>query len=382
MQRGQRGRILLAEDEPGLLNTYRRILDRAGYDVEVADDGVTGIAMFKQGGFDVVVSDVGLPGMSGIDLLREVHAHDRDAPVVLMTGGPTVGTAISAIEYGALRYLTKPFDADDLLASVVRALEHRDFARARIAAAAEAAREEGARIALEASLDRALAAMWMAVQPIVSWTERRVCGYEALLRSSEASLPHPGAILGAAEQLGRVVELGRKVRERVAAMSVQLPPDADIYVNLHPSELSDEALFDPEAPLTRLAARVVLEITERASLRGIADLSARVRRLRSLGFRIAIDDLGAGYAALTSMSMLEPQVVKLDMGLVRDINTVATKQKIVRSITELCHSLEIRVVAEGIESSLERDVLETLGVDMMQGYLFAKPGRPSPEVAW
>ena len=159
-------------------------------------------------------------------------------------------------------------------------------------------------------------------------------------------------------------------------------PDGDLYVNLHPSELCDEALYDPAAPLSRLAARVVLEVTERASLKQLVDLPARVRSLRNLGYRLALDDLGAGYAALNSISALEPQVVKIDMGLVRDVHVSVTKQKIIQSITQLCHSLEIRVVAEGIECPEERDALALLGVDLMQGYYFARPGRPMPEVTW
>ncbi len=385
MQRELKGRVLLAEDEPGLLRTYRRILDGAGYEVETVDDGVTGVALFKSGIFDVVVSDVGMPGMNGIDLLREIHEHDRDAPVVLMTGGPSVDTAISAIEYGALKYLTKPFHPDELLRSVSRAIEHRATVRAQHVAAeraAEAARSDSARKELSAALDRALAGLWMAVQPIVVWPERQVRGYEALLRSTEPALPHPGALLGAAEKLGRIIDVGRCVRARVGALAHQLPVDADIFVNLHPAELADPELYAPDGPLTRIASRVVLEITERASLREVGDLAACTAKLRALGFRLAIDDLGAGYAALNSMSMLEPQVVKIDMGLVRDLHLSRTKQKIVQSITHLCHSLEIQVVAEGIESALERDVLATLGVDLMQGYLFARPAKPCPEVDW
>lgn len=385
MQREQKGRVLLAEDEPGLLRHYRRILDGAGYDVEVADDGASGVALYKTGGFDVVVSDVSMPGMDGIELLRQIHAFDQDAPVVLMTGGPSVGTAIEAIEYGALKYLTKPFAPSELIASVSRAIAHRHIVRAQHLAterAAEADREEAERQKLDAALDRALSTLWMAVQPIVVWGERAVRGYEALMRSVEPALPHPGAILAAAEKLDRVVDVGRTVRERVAAIAHLLPVDADIYVNLHPTELTDETLYDPQGPLSELASRVVLEITERASLRECPELATRIRRLRAMGFRLALDDLGSGYAALNSMSMLEPQVVKIDMGLVRDIHVSPTKQKIVHSITQLCHSLEIQVVAEGIETPLERDVLAVLGVDMMQGYLFAKPAKPCPDVVW
>ena len=101
-------------------------------------------------------------------------------------------------------------------------------------------------------------------------------------------------------------------------------------------------------------------------------------RLRALGYRIAIDDLGAGYAGLTSFAQLEPEVVKVDMSLVRGIDRSPVKQKLVRSIIALCTELGIQLVAEGIETPAERDALIALGGDLCQGYLFAKPGRGFP----
>jgi EAL domain-containing protein (putative c-di-GMP-specific phosphodiesterase class I) len=103
---------------------------------------------------------------------------------------------------------------------------------------------------------------------------------------------------------------------------------------------------------------------------------SRVQRLRELGFRIAIDDLGAGYAGLASFALLEPEVVKLDMSLVRDLHLSLTKQKLVRTMITMCRELGITITAEGIETVEERDALLEAGCDLMQGYLFARPGPP------
>ena len=100
--------------------------------------------------------------------------------------------------------------------------------------------------------------------------------------------------------------------------------------------------------------------------------------LRNLGFRIALDDLGAGYAGLTSFALLEPDMVKLDMALVRDVHREASKQTVVKTIVGMCKELNIIVTAEGIETPEERDALTRAGCDLMQGYLFAKPGTPFP----
>src|SRR5262249_26743739 len=193
------------------------------------------------------------------------------------------------------------------------------------------------------------------------WSRRKVFGYEALVRSAEPSLPHPGALFDAAERLGQVEALGRVIREIVPAPLPRAPEDALLFVNLHTRDLNDEHLFSPDSPLAKVASRVVLEITERASLHQVDDVHARVRQLRKMGFRIAIDDIGAGYAGLTSFAMLEPEVVKLDMALVRDVHKTGTKQKLVRSLVHLCRDLNILLIAEGVENAEERDALLSLG---------------------
>jgi EAL domain-containing protein (putative c-di-GMP-specific phosphodiesterase class I) len=215
----------------------------------------------------------------------------------------------------------------------------------------------------------------MAFQPIIGWAERRVFGYEALLRSDEPLMKNPAEMLDAAERLGRLHELGRTVRASVAADAPKAPEEAKLFVNLHSADLNDEELYSAQAPLSRIATRVVLEVTERASLYGVKNLAASVAKLKALGFQIAIDDLGAGYAGLTSFTQLEPEVAKLDMSLVRGVDSDVRRQSIVRSMKKLCDELGILVVAEGVETVPERNTLAELGCDLLQGYLFAKPGR-------
>jgi EAL domain-containing protein (putative c-di-GMP-specific phosphodiesterase class I) len=130
-----------------------------------------------------------------------------------------------------------------------------------------------------------------------------------------------------------------------------------------------------------MAPQVVLEITERASLHHIRDVQSRIARLREMGFRIAVDDLGAGYAGLTSFAQLEPEVVKLDMSLVRNVHAQPTKQTLVRTMISMCHELGMKVVAEGIETPEERDAILEAGCDLMQGYLFARPGPAFPSLS-
>jgi EAL domain-containing protein (putative c-di-GMP-specific phosphodiesterase class I) len=222
----------------------------------------------------------------------------------------------------------------------------------------------------------------MAYQPIVRASDKSVFGYEALLRSDARSLLNPDAILSAAERLGRLPELGQKIRAAAAAPMTGAPEGTLLFVNLHAADLNDPGLTSPEAPLLRMAHRVVLEITERASLDHVDDARARIADLRAAGFRIAIDDLGVGYAGLTSLAALEPHFVKLDTSLVRGVDRHPTKRRLIRSMTSLCKDVGIITVAEGVETVWEREMLVDLGCDLLQGYLLAKPDKPFPNVSW
>jgi EAL domain-containing protein (putative c-di-GMP-specific phosphodiesterase class I) len=188
--------------------------------------------------------------------------------------------------------------------------------------------------------------------------------------------------LDAAEKLDVTRELGRTIRRHIADLLPNAPADALAFVNLHPSDLEDPELVDAAGPLTPFAERIVLEVTERAALDEIPGLTGRIARLRDLGFRIAVDDLGAGYAGLSTFASLEPDVVKADMSLIRDIDRSAVKQKVVGSIVALCRDLHIQFVAEGIETPAERDCVASLGGDNFQGYLFARPHRGFPAPAY
>jgi EAL domain-containing protein (putative c-di-GMP-specific phosphodiesterase class I) len=300
--------------------------------------------------------------------------------VVLATGSADLQSAIQAVEAGAFRYLQKPVGTDELEEAVRDAVRTHRLARAReeafrLVGDEEARRAAAERAALSERFDRALARRWMAYQPLCDRRSGEVFAFEALLRTDEPELANPSAFLAAAERLERLFDLGRSVRAGVSLGLADMPPDASVFVNLHPLDLEDPELYDEEAPLSRVAPRVVLEITERASLSDVKDLGPRLDLLRGLGYRIAVDDLGAGFAGLASFARLRPEVVKIDMSLVRGVETDPVRRKLVHSITRASHDLGILVVAEGIESEAERDALAALEVDLLQGFLLGRPAR-------
>jgi EAL domain-containing protein (putative c-di-GMP-specific phosphodiesterase class I) len=370
--------LLLVDDDEAVLKMTTRLLERRGYRVVACSNGADALACLQRETFDCMVSDIQMPGIDGVRLLRAVRDLDLDLPVVLVTGNPDVETAASAVEYGAFQYLIKPVGNDRLDQMVERAANAGRLARAKreyVEQYGSGVFLAGDRAGIDATLDRALASLWMAFQPIVQVTDGSVFAQEALLRSEEPALPHPGAVLEAAGRAERLFDVGRLVRARVADAIAASPQGAHFFVNVHPEDLRDPSLYQAEAPLSRFAQRVVLEITERASLEAMPGVRAQIASLREMGFKIALDDLGAGYAGLTSFVLLEPEFVKLDMSLVRDVHLSDPKQKIIGSMVGLCHEMGKQIVAEGVEVASERDALIELGCDLLQGYFFGRPAR-------
>jgi len=378
-----KGRLLVVDDEPMLLRAYARFLSRVGFTVEPVSDSTAVPAVVNSGAFDAVICDIAMPEMDGIQVLQALRERDPDLPVILVTGCAALNTAVKAVEHGAMRYLIKPVEVEVLERAVDEAVRLRRVSRLKkqafdlygLAAQAASRRDEK-----EAKMTQALSLLWMAYQPIVRSSTRDVVAYEALVRSDDAEIRRPEQLFQLAEEVARLDDLGRVIRARVTADASQLPPELGVFVNLDARDLENPELYDSLAPLSGIARRVTLEITERASLTRVPDIRARVAALRKMGFRIAIDDLGAGYSSLSALAEFRPEVAKVDMSLVRGIDSEPTKRKLVSSIVGLCQELGIFVVAEGIETRDERNALVDLGCDLLQGYWFGRPQRKPPSI--
>ncbi len=370
--------VLVVDDDEQLREGYRRLLTKAGIGTLAVASAKLALELLRNGDlFDVIVSDIVMPGTDGITMLREVRRYNLDVPVILITGNPSLMTAMSAVQYGGFRYLVKPVPPPDLVKAVHDAIKLHRLARLKREALTllSSHREQlGDRATLEVHFQLALQKLWIAFQPIVGWQNRETLAYEALVRSAESRLSNPDLLFYAAERLGRVHELSRKIRQLVAEHIPQAPVNAWISVNLHPMDLQDPNLLLSEAALSQHAHRVVLELTERQTFDHVQDVSERIAQLRNLGFRVAVDNFGAGYAGLTSFNILEPDFAKLDMALIRNIDASKRKQSLVRSLIALCgRELGMYVVCGGVETEAERETLESLGANLMQGYLFGRP---------
>ncbi len=222
-------------------------------------------------------------------------------------------------------------------------------------------------------------------QPILRLDGYEVIGYELLARGPEHTELHaPEVLFEVARQQGRVADLDRVCRMTAARHGCELPARYLRFINTEPISLffharSHEYIREfiagtPEA----LRSKTVIEITENAIIEDFEHMREVLRRIRGEGFLIAIDDAGAGYSGLQKMVEVESDFIKLDMSLTRTIEESVVRQRLVGTLRDFCQDAQIRLVAEGIETYAQLDVLRALGVGHGQGFLFAFPGSPYP----
>jgi len=216
-------------------------------------------------------------------------------------------------------------------------------------------------------------------QPIVDMADGKLFAHEALVRCSKPELKNPLVLFERAVEAGCVGRLGRMIRDIAVPLSGGLP----VFVNVHPQELQEGWLVRPDDPIYAHDAEVFLEVTESVPLSHYELCLSVLREVRARGgIQLVVDDLGAGYSNLKRIADLEPQVVKLDRGLIMGVDQSQRQQQLVSSVVRLCNDLNAMVVAEGIETQDEFNALRDTGAHLGQGFLFARPAYPAPAVTW
>ncbi|MEZ5741681.1 MAG: EAL domain-containing protein [Burkholderiaceae bacterium] len=215
-----------------------------------------------------------------------------------------------------------------------------------------------------------------AFQPIVDIGLGQVVSYEALVRGQcgEAAFHVLQAVAPADRHL-----FDQQSRSRAIGIAAALGIDCDLNLNCLPQSLvaSPTALASTVMAARKAGialTRLVLEVTETELISDVGGFAKRLDQYRGQGLRVAIDDFGAGFSGLNLLADFQPEQIKIDMHLVRGIERHGPRQAIVRALIQACADLGIDVVAEGVETEAEFDWFARQGVDLFQGYLFARPG--------
>jgi diguanylate cyclase (GGDEF)-like protein len=220
-------------------------------------------------------------------------------------------------------------------------------------------------------------------QPTIDLSDGRTVGYEALLRwnhPSRGPIP-PVEFIPLAEEGGHIVEIGgwvlAEATAQAAAWSRSAGRPIGIAVNVSPRQLAEDdvvAVVEQTLRASGLAPRqLTLEITEGVLVRDVDAVVEKLRSLRALGVRIAIDDFGTGYSSLSYLRRLPADIVKIDRSFVQDLGDGRQSTTLVASIIELARSLDLEVVAEGVETPVQHALLLDLACSHAQGYLFGRP---------
>jgi EAL domain-containing protein (putative c-di-GMP-specific phosphodiesterase class I)/CheY-like chemotaxis protein len=369
-------RVLVIDDEPAVLKVLGLVLQRRGFSVDTMGSAKDALALIPQQKYHAILSDIIMPEMTGVEFLRELRRHDLDVPVILMTAGPTLDSAIDAIEYGAQQYLLKPVEPDALVQAVGRAVALGELARAKrdaLAGGAKKAVSLNERADLEAVLRRAFESIYPVFQPIVSLKRNRLVGYEAFTRCDETLFTSYAALLAAAERIAWRPMLARTIYQRIAAACSDLPDGATLFVNVHPYDAQEGLLTGGDSPLEPLARNIVLEISDTTPAPQFDAFANGVPALRGAGFRVAVDDLGTGASGMAMYARLEPDFMKLDAPFVAGVAGGERGMRMARGAYAFCREIGVPVIAECVETKAVRDGLEALGADLAQGHAFGKP---------
>ena len=223
-------------------------------------------------------------------------------------------------------------------------------------------------------------------QPIVAVRNPgEAFAHECLLRGvgEDGEIVGPGPMFGAARDAGLLFNLDRAARMKAIREAAAHGTEGNVFINFNPTSVYDpvyclrstmEAVEDSGFP----PEKIVFEVTESDEVRDSSHLKNILDFYRKSGFRVALDDLGSGYASLNQMAQLRPDFVKLDIGLVRDVDHDPYKASIAQKLIELAHGLGVIVVAEGVETGGQWRWLADHGADYAQGYLLARPASPPP----
>lgn len=216
-------------------------------------------------------------------------------------------------------------------------------------------------------------------QPVVSLHDDKVVGFEALARWNhriKGFIP-PSAFIPIAEDTGMMTGLGEWALTEACSKIAQLPGDLCLAVNLSPVQFSAPDLVDVVQRALIMSGlapqRLELEITESLLLENNEHTLSMLRRLRELGVRIALDDFGTGYSALSYLRKFPLDRIKIDRSFVTDITTRSDQVVIVQAVVSIARALGMTVTAEGVETPIQKEFLQSLGCDDAQGFLFGKP---------
>lgn len=406
--------VLILDDRPADRELMTVLLAHAGHRVIEAQDAEQALQHARAERPDLVITDILMPQTNGYEFVRLLRQQEENAhtPVVFCTANYVEGEVRALADaVGVRHFLEKPYTSDAINTLVGDVLESSQAYPATPRLAADFEREH-VRVLndklvqkvgeLDAANDhrhkllgqlrktheqehlarqseqriRSVLAgqgLQMVFQPIFDLQRRRAVSFEALARFELEPRRPPNAWFDEAAQVGLGAQLELEAARRAVAQLDNLPPHTCLSVNASPRVAQCVEFL--ELVVGSNPQRVIVELTEHERIDDYDAFAQDIADLRAAGARVAVDDAGAGFASLQYILRVDPDIIKLDLEITRDIDTDERRQALAVALISFAQKLGTEIVAEGIETEAELQTLRSLGVTHGQGYHL---GRPAP----
>ena len=363
--------LLLIDDDQDFLSTMQFFFESVNFKVVAALGPQEGLekARLKP---DLILLDVSMPGMDGFQVCKYLKEDEvtKHIPIIMLTLRAETLDKVTAFDLGVSDYMGKFFSFDEMLVRVKAVL--RETSSKNIGRATE---EKNKKILeLRNILDKK--EVRILYQSIIDLSTKAPIGYEAFSRGPEGTfLESPINLFNFASEADMLFELDTLCRDLSVKNATFLKREEMLFLNADPVVVStshfQELGFLKDSKIA--PGQICIEITERTYIKNFPMLSRDLKLMRSMGVKMAIDDVGEGYSSLNAVAELKPEFIKVDINITRNIDTDNVKYNLVRLIASLAESIGSHLIAEGIETEAEYEKLLSLGVEYGQGYLFMRP---------
>lgn len=364
--------ILIVDEDKAFTRTIVALLESHGYRVDVAHNGVDTLEKANQYP-DLILLDRKLPDIGGLEVCKKIRRDKRlsHISIIVLAEQTSPTERAEGLHIGADDYIAKPVDNEELIARIEAVLRRNQVFL-------QNQEKKGVLVTeLKRILKKELITPYF--QPIYSMQSLMPLGMEALSR------PPTSGLIDNAEFLFKtalILDMYSEVEilcwKKAVGEWQRIGGQKQLFLNCTPYFIESGRLNkDFLNQLNIDLKNVVLEITERTAIQKQGVFLERLHELKELGMKIAVDDVGSGFASLDTVVEIRPDIVKIDRRLIHNLHQDELRYHIVQAVVSFCKKSKIMVVAEGVEEEEELEAVRELGVDAVQGYLL---GKPDPKV--
>ncbi len=386
-------KILVIEDEESVRDNLLDLLEAESFETIAAVNGRMGVEMAMSEYPDLILCDIMMPELDGYGVLAALRQESSTStiPFIFLTANAAKSDFRQGMNMGADDYLTKPFTRAELLSAILNKLEKYANLKKNLSVIPNKLTLRMQLILNQLNLaikEKNCEGFEVHYQPIIDMNTGRITSAESLLRWQNAELGKvsPKEFIPLAEAHGLIIDIGNWVLKTVC-QQMQIWQDIGIYdltiaVNLSPLEFNQIDLIPQVIDLISSyniqANCLELELTERMIMEDMDLAITTMKKLRSFGVKIAIDDFGVSNNSLMYLKQLPMDTLKIDRDFIQDINNDYRKAAITKSLIQLGHDLNLKIIAEGVETESELALLRENKCDAIQGYIYS-PALPALE---